>query len=261
MTQKISILIADSNQEFSREAAAHASDVAGMDVTACLHDGSEVLEAVRKLEPDILLIDIVIAHEDGLSVIEKILNSDFAKKPAIFAVSSFFSENIVQEASSLGVRGYFIKPIAVQTLFNRILNSYNSRLAQSDERDALAQRFKMGQYSNAVVLHRINVILQNINIPSHIKGFKYLREAIYMVFIDSKAADDMNILYKRLAEMFHTSQGGVERAIRTAIDQMWDRNESEHIARMFDRSYGKPRNSQVVLKAAHELRMHMYSML
>lgn len=70
----------------------------------------------------------------------------------------------------------------------------------------------------------ISDILHEIGIPTHIKGYTYLRKAILISFFDPNAVNSItNLLYPSIAKYYNTGISQVERAIRHAIEVAWHR--------------------------------------
>ncbi len=69
----------------------------------------------------------------------------------------------------------------------------------------------------------ISFIIRHLNIPSHLKGYKYLRDAIKMM-ITTDDPDTMSYItksiYPDLAKKYNTTSSCVERGIRHSIEQI-----------------------------------------
>lgn len=107
---------------------------------------------------------------------------------------------------------------------------------------------------------RIASILHSVGIPAHIKGYAYLRCAIFMTV---KEPDVINFvtktLYPRVASECGTTPTRVERAIRHAIEVAWDRGDVEVLDSYFgytiSRQRGKPTNSEFIAMIADKIRL------
>ena len=64
---------------------------------------------------------------------------------------------------------------------------------------------------------KIDEMLAGIGIPTHHKGFLYLREAINLISRDPQMINSLTKLYPTIAEKFNTQPHKVERIIRHAI--------------------------------------------
>jgi hypothetical protein len=99
--------------------------------------------------------------------------------------------------------------------------------------------------------HIITEILHDIGVPAHIKGYKYLREAIVITVNDDNAVEAITkFLYPEVAKVFQTTSSRVERAIRHAIEMAWDRGDLDILQGYFgytiSNTKGKPTNSEFI---------------
>ena len=105
----------------------------------------------------------------------------------------------------------------------------------------------------------ITNIISEIGIPAHIKGYKYLREAITMVYNNFGIIGSVTkVLYPEVADKFKTTPSRVERAIRHAIEISWTRGKSDTINQLFGYTVNiskcKPTNSEFIAMVADKLK-------
>ena len=106
----------------------------------------------------------------------------------------------------------------------------------------------------------ITDIMLNLGVPAHLRGYRYLREAVLM------SADDMELvgsvtklLYPEVARKFKVTDQKVERGIRNAIEVSWERGNTE----LFDEIFGysvqegksRPTNSEYIARLADKVRL------
>lgn len=99
--------------------------------------------------------------------------------------------------------------------------------------------------------NRITIILVEIGVPAHIKGYRYIRTALRLAVENPDIIDSITgELYPRVAEAHKTTPGHVERAIRRAIEMAWDRGDTDIVYRYFGNTVsqdrGKPTNSEFI---------------
>jgi DNA-binding NarL/FixJ family response regulator len=80
-------------------------------VARCIN-GEECLEAVRRFQPDILVLDIRMPGKDGLAVLRELHRERLPTKVVLLAAA--LEEDEVLEALRLGVRGMVLKELAPQ---------------------------------------------------------------------------------------------------------------------------------------------------
>ena len=72
MKEKITILLADDNPDFSQTLARYIEKQEDMEVIGMAKDGLEAVDMIANTIPDIALIDIIMPHLDGIGVLEKL---------------------------------------------------------------------------------------------------------------------------------------------------------------------------------------------
>ena len=84
------------------------------------HSGSETLEIVKAISPDIILLDIMMPEMDGYEVCS-ILKNDAATKgiPIIF-VTAVYGSNEIVKGFELGAVDYIVKPYNLNELHARL---------------------------------------------------------------------------------------------------------------------------------------------
>lgn len=88
MNEKITILIADDNADFAATLVEHLSKENDMEVIGIAEDGKEACKKVENLQPDVLLLDVIMPYLDGLGVLEKINATKIEKKPTCIMLSA-----------------------------------------------------------------------------------------------------------------------------------------------------------------------------
>ena len=106
----------------------------------------------------------------------------------------------------------------------------------------------------------ISKMLHELGMPSHIKGYQYIREAISMVYDNPEIVGGITKeLYPTLAGKFDTTVSRVERAIRHAIEVSWNRGDWDLMEEVFGHSVdidkAKPTNSEFIVTVADKLRL------
>ncbi|MCY9732422.1 sporulation transcription factor Spo0A [Paenibacillus alvei] len=268
--QKIEILLADDNREFTNLLADFLSEQDDMVVTGVAYNGEEVLQFLEQTRavPDVLILDIIMPHLDGLGVLERLRNMELSPQPKIIMLTAFGQESITQRAVQLGASYYILKPFDMDILANRIRQlagvSSNTAVTGGSAGNLMTSS---ASKSNVVPLGKsknldenITSIIHEIGVPAHIKGYQYLREAITMVYNNIEILGSITkTLYPAIAEKYKTTPSRVERAIRHAIEVAWTRGNIDSISRLFgytiNISKSKPTNSEFIAMVADKLRI------
>jgi len=105
---------------------------------------------------------------------------------------------------------------------------------------------------------RISHIFITVGIPAHIKGYKFLREAIKLAVDNPSIINSITKqLYPSIAKQFSTTPSKVERAIRHAIEVGWNRGRADRVndifgVKAFDRK-DKPTNGEFIALIADKM--------
>ena len=70
-------------------------------------DGHRAVEAVEKLRPDVVLMDIRMPHQDGLTATELLLKRP--DPPRVLVLTTFDADDMVLRALKLGAAGFLLK--------------------------------------------------------------------------------------------------------------------------------------------------------
>lgn len=85
----------------------------------CASNGWEALNKISNNEYDLLITDLMMPDISGLTLLSLLQSSVFGKVPAII-ISSLDQSSTVLSGMGLGADDYFVKPVNIQKLTNRI---------------------------------------------------------------------------------------------------------------------------------------------
>lgn len=251
--EKIKVAIADDNREFAEIMQEFFQQQPDIDLVGLAYNGEEILTVIHEKKPDIVVLDIIMPHLDGIGVLER-LSVSGEKRPKIIVLTALGQESVTQRVVELGADYYILKPFNMDVLISRV-----RQLAGviTSLRPAVAQAIKARP-----VDVEVTSIIREIGIPAHIKGYQYLRDAIMMIVNEVELLGAVTkVLYPMIADKYTTTPSRVERAIRHAIEVAWSRGNMDMINRIFGYTVklekGKPTNSEFMAMIADKLRMEM----
>ena len=120
MKEKITVLIADDNNEFAMTLMSYLEKDEDMEVEKKKKNGEEAYEMIVSTKPDIVLLDVIMPHLDGLGVLEKLNSTAMEKRPTCIMLSAVGQDKITQRALNLGAQYYVVKPFDIELLMQRI---------------------------------------------------------------------------------------------------------------------------------------------
>jgi two-component system response regulator (stage 0 sporulation protein A) len=269
MKERITVLIADDNKDFCDIISQHLSKQKDIKVVGVANDGLEALELARNTQPDVIVLDIIMPHLDGLGVLER-LNEDYSENfPKVIIMSAVGQDKITQRAIALGADYYIVKPFDLEVFVERLRELTMVNDIEVDQSPASVMPHSGNYLSEAGGERSLEVeitnIIHEIGVPAHIKGYQYLREAITMVVNNIDLLSGITKeLYPGIANKFNTTPSRVERAIRHAIEVAWSRGRIETINKLFGYTVhdekGKPTNGEFIAMVADKLRMQTRAM-
>lgn len=253
----ISVMVADDNREFCNLLSDFMSTQEDINLVATANNGLDAIDKVYEHRPDVLLLDIIMPHLDGLGVLEK-LNSNNQHRPRVIVITGFGQESITQQALRLGADYYVLKPFSIDVLIRRIRDLQG--LGPATVSRESQNKYLVKEQPKVDLETEITGMLHEIGVPAHIKGYQYLRCAISLVVEDMSILNSITkTLYPEIAIRYDTTPNRVERAIRHAIETAWERSDVEVINKLFRYTIrndkGKPTNSEFVAMLADKLRL------
>jgi len=94
-------------------------------------NGTIAIEQCKKLQPDLITMDITMPDMDGITAVTKI--REFNKEVKIIMITSHGQEEMVVSSLKVGAQGYLLKPINEEKLSVAIANIYLGYSGEEDE--------------------------------------------------------------------------------------------------------------------------------
>lgn len=257
MYDTIKVLIADDNRDFVEILHEYFEKQEDMTVIGDAYNGHETLELIEEKNPDVVVLDIIMPHLDGIGVLEKLGRMNI-ERPKIVMLTAFGQESITQRAVELGADYFILKPFDLETLGNRV-RQLAKGAAVSKPSSSTVSIYQAPVRTKNMDLEVTNIIHQ-MGVPAHIKGYQYLRDAILLVIGEVNLLGAVTKeLYPLIAEKYQTTPSRVERAIRHAIELAWDRGNVDMMNKFFGYTIniqrGKPTNSEFIAMVSDKLRI------
>lgn len=248
--EKIKVLMIDDNESLVDMVKEYFKDHDKIEVTKSCNDGEEGLKEIINSESnyDVILLDLIMPKKDGLYVLDELNKRGLEKN--IIVETSYNEPKVIRKVSEYGVNYYILKPFDLTELENKILSIFEN----------LTHKSINLYHSNLQI--SITKMLHELGMPSHIKGYQYIREGISMIYNNPSLIGGITKeLYPDLAIKFDTTVSRVERAIRHAIEVSWNRGNWDYMEEIFGHSVdidkAKPTNSEFIVTVADKLRLEI----
>lgn len=252
--KKIKVLMIDDNKSLIDMVKEYFKNHSSISINFEAHDGEEGVELIEKERGnyDLILLDLIMPNKDGLYVLEQMKEKNIEEK--VIVATSYNTQDIIRTVSEYGVGYFILKPFELTDLEKRILDVSNRNLVKKNI-DLYHHNLQMS----------ITKVLHDLGIPSHIKGYTYIREGIGIVYERPETIGGITKeLYPELAQKFETTVSRVERAIRHAIEVSWNRGDWDLMEEIFGHSVdidkAKPTNSEFIVTIADKLRLESHQM-
>ncbi|HEY42970.1 MAG TPA: response regulator transcription factor [Anaerolineae bacterium] len=131
MTETIRILIADDHAVVREDLRTLINTEPDMEIVGEASDGTEAVQKVGELKPDIILLDMVMPRKSGLEVIQEIKAED--PDAHILVLTSFSEDDMVFPAIRSGALGYLLKNASPLALISAIRNVHRGEPSMSPD--------------------------------------------------------------------------------------------------------------------------------
>ncbi|NJD60856.1 MAG: response regulator transcription factor [Anaerolineae bacterium] len=122
-TEKIKVLIVDDHLVVRQGLRTFLELLDDISVVGEAEDGEEAVEQVRALKPDVVLMDLVMPHMDGITATQQVLGLGLPTK--VIALTSFTEDDKVFPAIQAGAASYLLKNVSPDELAEAIRAVYH----------------------------------------------------------------------------------------------------------------------------------------
>ena len=246
--EKIRVLMIDDNVSLVDMVREYFSSHKKIEIVDCAYDGEDGLNKIINEQDsyDLVLLDLIMPKKDGLYVLEELKKKNIFKN--IIVATSYNEPKVIRKVSEYGVNYYVLKPFELVDLESKILDVFEVVNSKS-----------INLYHSNLQIS-ITKMLHELGMPSHIKGYQYIREGINMIYDNPDIIGGITKeLYPDIASKYDTTVSRVERAIRHAIEVSWNRGNLDYMEELFGHSVdidkAKPTNSEFIVTVADKLRL------
>ena len=246
MNNKIRVVLVDSDDELQSSIKKYFSSHAVINIVKSFKDGALANDYLIKNENsyDVIITDLLLPNKDGLNIIKNLRENKIEKN--IIVLTGYNSLDMIKQVSLFNINYFMLKPFNISDLEYQIIN-------MNQTQNIILNKDKELQASISNLLHSLGV-------PSHIKGYEYIREGIGLMYNNPSLLGAITKeMYPEIAVKYNTTSIRVERAIRHAIEVSWNRGDYDLMEEVFGHSVdfdrAKPTNSEFIATLADKLRI------
>lgn len=188
-------------------------------------DSYPVIDTMRYINPDAMIVDLNIGPQNGLSVLQEGFPD---LPPVILALTNFISPYVAQTAESLGVGSLMRIPCKIDHIKERLTDMYQS---------------------HSIKPTMLTRHLDALAIGKNLTGYRCLLAVI--PFFKSDANFMLKEVYPDVAKLCGLNDDRcVEHAIRTAIRDAWERRDPAVWSYYFPNHTHCPSNKEFIARIA-----------
>ena len=231
--ERIRLMVVEDNTELRKMLTDYFSAKDDVEIVGVATNGVEALSQIDNLEPDVMLLDMIMPQMDGFETLSRMRGRVYAKKPEVIAY-------------------YMVKPFDFDLLYKRVQEA-----GTYSRETSVVMSIPTAINQKTLDELTANMFL-TIGIPAHIKGYQYLRTGVQLVVESPEMINRITKeLYPTIARRFNTSSSKVERAIRHAIEVAWARGRIDVLNQVFGKNVctlaEKPTNGEFIALVADKL--------
>ncbi|GGH97772.1 MULTISPECIES: sporulation initiation factor Spo0A C-terminal domain-containing protein [Mammaliicoccus] len=197
------------------------------------YNGKEALDIINGEAFDVLLLDLILPHIDGMTLLKKYIKPN--KQYKVICMSAFVSDDVLKESVSLGVDYFLIKPVEFDVLLNTI-----QRILDTDD-------------SNILEIDALDLLLEKIGFSYNLNGYKYIKYGVHLMLKHTHKMQLTKELYPLISEYYGIQANNVERSIRHAIKLAWEKELKSYWYNS-EKSYVRPTNGEFITHLYHKYR-------
>lgn len=245
MKNTIRVVVVDDNTVAVKSIKDHFLTNDSIKVVATFGNGEEALEYLinHNDEVDLVILELLLPRLDGTSLLEEMKSRNLRQK--VIVTSGYKDNKIINDCNTYNVSYYLVKPYSMISLDKRVKEIFD--------------RVPIFNAETSNLDLEVSQLLHNLGIPSHIRGYKYIRDSVIIVYNMDRISHITKDVYPQIALTYDTTPSRVERAIRHAIEVSWSRGDINLMEELFGFSIScdksKPTNSEFITTIADRIKI------
>ena len=237
--RKRSVLVVDADRHFLSRITEKISCQRSLCVAAIARNGFQAVQQLEALQPDILLLNLVLPEIDGIAVLEEMENISFQTPPYVLVLSTSNSGRLVERLVRMGADYVLVRPANDDIIVSR-----------------LCMISGVPYYPPQSLEEGITDFLLGLGLIPVRKHFHLLRAAVLAAINSlqtSGALPKQANIYQAAAEACGATAAQAERGIRSALNRAWNNTEAPTRGLIFQQDK-KPSTREFITALAELLR-------
>ena len=240
----INVLMVDNDLSTIDVVKKYFSKESSIKISKIINNGEEAIKEINNVSSyDVILLDPILPKVDGIGILKFMEDNNIKKKVIIY--SNLNNEQMIRNLAKYNISFFILKPINMDLLVERII-------------DATKLDYQEYEYVDNYMQQKISKLLHDLGMPSHIKGYQYIRDAIELMHNNPNLFSGITKeVYPFIANKYNTTSSRVERAMRHAIEVSWSRGDYDLMDDIFGHSVdfdrAKPTNSEFLATLADKI--------
>lgn len=243
--KNINVVVIDNSYDVTKGIKKYFDNHSTIHVVRTFSNGEDAVSYLVKEETsyDLIIMDPIVPGTDGETILEELYRHQITKR--VIVTSNSISSSLYSNEKKYNIIYFYKKPYSYQALERRINDFFQLKALLNS--------------SNKNIELVVCNVLHELGIPSNLKGYDYLKEAILLKFNDKTIIYVTKDLYPRIAKTYKTKTENVERNIRHAIEVSCDRGNFDLMNELFKNSTlinrARPTNYEFISTITERLRM------
>ncbi len=211
-------------------------------------DGLEGIEAIKNHldEIDCIVLSLVLPSLDGVGILKYLQKENINKRVILYTYNT--NLDLLKLLGDYSIMFVLYKGMDLNLLEDRIID-----VGKLKNKDSIEEPKPIQEMTK-----EISRLLHDLGMPSHIKGYQYIRDSIELMYNNPNVLGGITKeVYPFIADKYNTTPSRVERAIRHAIEVSWTRGDYDLMEEIFGHSVdfdrAKPTNSEFLATIADKL--------
>ena len=204
------VVIVDDDPNITSKLSTLVKDNAGFDTTACTHSAREAMLAIEHFRPGLVIMDIMMPDNDGLTVLRYIQEKCQSFSPHIYVITAMDTPVIQAILADFNVDFVSFKPFE-----NTNVTAILQQIALAEPRGAQQSAVPCPKNPVDVVVD----VMSEFELPPHLIGYEFIK-TILIFMVDNPTVK--RNMYSRVAAIFNCSIRAVSANIDTSIKASMD---------------------------------------